>query len=252
MTATKTPKHSRGGITTREDASDLGVPMCPGDPKERVGPEDALAGGTRGDYSGRLGGAEARSFTGEPVEDPVPGSPRFRMVAQEGLAQAEATLADVNRRIDTGDASVTGDDLLRAEAEVRIARSRRDVAQRLAIAEAERARQEQIAAFRAELPKRLDVVALDKVRHQLATAVEAWVAACAGYDQERGAVLDDMRALAPLPSSLRENSPRWGDISDGTTTYRHAPVQRTIAEVATAAVKRYYPRNEIKLGNPQD
>ncbi len=83
MTATKTPKHSRGGTTTRDDASDLGVPMRPGDPKESVGPEDALgAGPKRGDYSRRVGGAETLSYTAEPIEDAPDGTPRFRMVPQ--------------------------------------------------------------------------------------------------------------------------------------------------------------------------
>lgn len=49
-------KHSEGGTTTRDDATDLGVPMLPGDPSEPVGPEDALGDGPkRGDYTGRIG-----------------------------------------------------------------------------------------------------------------------------------------------------------------------------------------------------
>lgn len=51
-------KHSQGGVTTRDDATDLGVPMLPGDPSEPQGPEDALGEGPkRGDYSKRLGDA---------------------------------------------------------------------------------------------------------------------------------------------------------------------------------------------------
>lgn len=49
-------EHSEGGTTTRDDATDLGVPMLQGDPSEPVGPEDALGDGPkRGDYSERLG-----------------------------------------------------------------------------------------------------------------------------------------------------------------------------------------------------
>lgn len=48
-------EHTAGGTTTRAVANDVGVPMLPGDPSERVGPEDALgAGPTRGDYSKRV------------------------------------------------------------------------------------------------------------------------------------------------------------------------------------------------------
>lgn len=51
-------EHSEGGVTTRDDAADLGVPMLPGDGSEPVGPEDALGPGPkRGDYSKRLGDA---------------------------------------------------------------------------------------------------------------------------------------------------------------------------------------------------
>lgn len=49
-------KHSQGGTTTRDDATDLGVPMLQGDPSEPQGPEDALGDGPkRGDYTERLG-----------------------------------------------------------------------------------------------------------------------------------------------------------------------------------------------------
>lgn len=54
-------EHSEGGVTTRDDATDLGVPMLPGDGSEPVGPEDALGEGPkRGDYSQRLGDAYYR------------------------------------------------------------------------------------------------------------------------------------------------------------------------------------------------
>jgi len=45
------------GVTTRDDATDMGVPMLPGDVEtEPVGPEDALGvGPKRGDYSDRIG-----------------------------------------------------------------------------------------------------------------------------------------------------------------------------------------------------
>jgi predicted RNA binding protein YcfA (HicA-like mRNA interferase family) len=48
-------EHSQGGITTRDDANDLGVDMLPGHPDEPAGPEDALGPGPkRGDYSQSL------------------------------------------------------------------------------------------------------------------------------------------------------------------------------------------------------
>ena len=50
------PPQPEGSITTRDDRTDLGVPMRPGSPDEPVGPEDALGPGPkRGDYSERIG-----------------------------------------------------------------------------------------------------------------------------------------------------------------------------------------------------
>lgn len=47
-------EHTAGGATTR-DGMDAGVPMLPGDPREPIGPEDAMGPGPkRGDYSDRL------------------------------------------------------------------------------------------------------------------------------------------------------------------------------------------------------
>lgn len=44
------------GVTTRDDANDLGVPMLAGSSSEPTGPEDALGEGPkRGDYSDRIG-----------------------------------------------------------------------------------------------------------------------------------------------------------------------------------------------------
>ena len=64
-------KHSEGGTTTRDDATDLGVPMLQGDPSEPVGPEDALGDGPkRGDYSGRLGGSDYDPHRGAEAQRP--------------------------------------------------------------------------------------------------------------------------------------------------------------------------------------
>ncbi len=56
MAETKQAKHSEGGVTTKDDKLDSGVPMLAGDPSEPVGPEDALGkGAKRGDYSDVVG-----------------------------------------------------------------------------------------------------------------------------------------------------------------------------------------------------
>ena len=54
--AEKNPSKAAEGVTTRDDANDLGVPMLAGSSSEPVGPEDALGEGPkRGDYSDRIG-----------------------------------------------------------------------------------------------------------------------------------------------------------------------------------------------------
>lgn len=72
-------EHTEGGVTTRDDATDLGVPMLQGDGSEPVGPEDALGPGPkRGDYSKRLGDANyaphevTRTDEGVTVVDQAP------------------------------------------------------------------------------------------------------------------------------------------------------------------------------------
>lgn len=81
-------EHSQGGVTTRDDATDLGVPMLPGDPKEAVGPEDALGEGPkRGDYRDRIGPNIYRPIEIVPVEDAKEGEPTVKAVAQRPRAE---------------------------------------------------------------------------------------------------------------------------------------------------------------------
>lgn len=64
-------KEPVGSVTTRDDATDLGVPMLQGSPDEPVGPEDALGKGpTRGDYRERLGGSDYHPHEGAEPQKP--------------------------------------------------------------------------------------------------------------------------------------------------------------------------------------
>lgn len=82
-------KQVEGSVTTRDDSTDLGVPMLQGSPDEPVGPEDALGKGpTRGDYRDRLGG-------GSPHEGAEPQRPRADEIGEVegkkgGVETAEA------------------------------------------------------------------------------------------------------------------------------------------------------------------
>ncbi len=173
-------------------------------------------------------------------------------VATAAVAQAEQTLAGVNERIDGGDETVTADDLLRAETELRIAKGRQNVAQRQAAARVEQARQERIAAIRADLPTRLDRTALEKTRQAMERAIEAYVAACAAYDRERADVWDELSRLGPRLPGITLNDAGYGNVTADGVDYRRARTQGGIAEVAKEAIRRHFPRHQISLDNPQD
>jgi hypothetical protein len=81
-------EHPQGGITTRDDILDLGVPMLPGSENERQGPEDALGEGPkRGDYTNRLGGSTYHPHEALPVKNAAPGEPTVRLEAQRPRAE---------------------------------------------------------------------------------------------------------------------------------------------------------------------
>lgn len=83
------PRHTRGGVTTRHDATDLGVPMLPGSPDEPIGPEDALGPGPkRGDYRGRVGGGDYQPHQTVIVPDAKPGQVAVKVVAQREYAES--------------------------------------------------------------------------------------------------------------------------------------------------------------------
>ena len=83
------PTHSEGGVTTRDDALDSGVPMLAGDPSEPVGPEDALGSGPkRGDYSKVIGNKEHYASVPNPNHDASnPDSPAYVLVHQNPLVE---------------------------------------------------------------------------------------------------------------------------------------------------------------------
>lgn len=103
-------RHSRGGATTRDDATDLGVTMLPGDPAEPQGPEDALGvGPKRGDYRDRLGGSDYHPHTVEaiPAEEQKPGGPTVRVVSQRPRAEEIGDAPRLKGGVDT-DPAVRG------------------------------------------------------------------------------------------------------------------------------------------------
>jgi hypothetical protein len=76
-------KHPQGGVTTRDDATDLGVEMTAGDPSEPVGPEDALGvGKKRGEYADRIGPSSYHPHEAVPVQEVKPGEPVVELQSQ--------------------------------------------------------------------------------------------------------------------------------------------------------------------------
>lgn len=90
----KNLKHSRGGVTTRDDATDMGVPMLPGDLAEPVGPEDALGPGPkRGDYTDRVGPVGYNPHQVVPKANAKPGEPNVEVIAQRERASDQGEVA---------------------------------------------------------------------------------------------------------------------------------------------------------------
>jgi len=98
-------EHTQGGITTRDDATDLGVPMLAGDGSEPVGPEDVLGPGPkRGDYSGRLGTATTPHEVVR-IPDAKPGEPVARVVDQAPRASDTGEVKGKKGGVETAEAS---------------------------------------------------------------------------------------------------------------------------------------------------
>lgn len=100
-------KHSQGGMTTRDDALDSGVPMLPGDPSEPAGPEDALgAGPKRGDYSGVMGDRQFYRSVRNPDHDPSdPTSPAVVLEHQNPHVAERGDVKGKKGGVDTADES---------------------------------------------------------------------------------------------------------------------------------------------------
>lgn len=95
-------EHSVDGITTRNDATDAGVPMLPGSPDEPQGPEDALGiGPKRGDYTDRIGPAGYNPTQTRPVANAKPGEPTVRLEAQRPRAEDIGDAKGLKGGVDT-------------------------------------------------------------------------------------------------------------------------------------------------------
>jgi hypothetical protein len=97
-------EHTEGGVTTRADALDAGVPMLPGSPAEPQGPEDALGvGPKRGDYRGRVGPDNYQPHRSVPIpaDEWVAGGPTAKLVAQRPLTEDIGDAEGLKGGVDT-------------------------------------------------------------------------------------------------------------------------------------------------------
>jgi hypothetical protein len=110
-------EHSQGGVTTRDDTHDLGVPMLQGSPEEPTGPEDALGQGPkRGDYSERQDTtahfeSQAVPGGGEPIRDDdgnvVDFAPSSGLVAQNPRVADVGEVPGEKGGVTTGDVAAS-------------------------------------------------------------------------------------------------------------------------------------------------
>lgn len=93
--ASGSEEHTEGGLTTKHDATDLGVPMAKGKADEPVGPEDAFgAGPKRGDYSGPAAETadNKEHYVMVPNADAGEDEPNVIAVRQNDLATQQGTV----------------------------------------------------------------------------------------------------------------------------------------------------------------
>lgn len=96
--------HTEGGITTRDDKTDLGVPMLQGDGSEPVGPEDALGlGAKRGDYTNRIGGSAYQPHEIVPVQGAKDGEANVEVQAQRPRTDDIGDEAGVKGGVETSE-----------------------------------------------------------------------------------------------------------------------------------------------------
>ncbi len=166
------------------------------------------------------------------------------------------TVAGVEERLRSGDATVTADDLLRAEVAERFGRMKARQEERAATAAAEARRQARIAELRVGIPADLDPAHVGEARVALEEALDAFVATCRAYDGRFAAAVDALGvdpALAPLPPDMAVDGASVRTVVVGGRSFRRAPCQRVIHQAATEAIKRHYgDRHGIDLGRPSD
>lgn len=163
--------------------------------------------------------------------------------ADTAFATAEHERTALEHRIRAGAPDVTAEDLARADAAVRFAQRRRELAVEQEAARTEQARQDRIAALREDLAALAGGDAVAKAQRKLEQAIDAYLVACREHDDRHSAVYDELVRIGSLPEDLTLR-PGDGQIEDGPATYRHAFPQREIDAVVSASMSRHFPQRQ--------
>lgn len=159
---------------------------------------------------------------------------------------AEAHLRDVRRKIGAGDPDVTVDDLDRAERAVRFAVTQREESATWAAEQAAQAQQERIARLCAELERHVGDPAVEKATRHLEKALDAYAATVKRHNERRHDIYDELSRIGELPPQV-SLTPGSGDITVNGVVTRAPSAHSTIAHLATEALRRHFPRQQINL-----
>ena len=153
----------------------------------------------------------------------------------------------------TSDLEADVDALLAEEAQQRRARALQQAQAR----REQQWREETTTAALEQLAARLrtlDPAPVEKARHQLERALEAYISAAVAFNNELDAVRDELTraGLQNHPTVNLYKAGPYPGITVGSAEVRPQPVQRVISQVAKAAIARHFPRGEISLDSPRD
>jgi hypothetical protein len=140
--------------------------------------------------------------------------------ASRVFEEAQAAAVALQARLEAGE-PVTTDELVSADAAVRVARMRLQAAVKRSAAADEQERLQTINGIVAALPDRLSTAGIDAAFDALRTAAAAFMEACKAHDDAFADARDQLASLGPLPASVTVDG--WLAIYAGRQSYR--PVQ---------------------------
>ncbi len=173
--------------------------------------------------------------------------------AAQALADAEGAFNALHDRLLAGDTTITAFEYATAEGAVNFARARLAAAERAERERVERERRDTLAALQARL-RGLDPKPVEKARQRLAEALEAYVLAAGGWNDELDAVRLELSAagLQEAPGVDPYRADAYTGITIGEVRARPWPLQRHISTLAREVLQLRCPRMAISLDNPQD